>query len=471
MLSDDVLLEIFDFYTPPVYFSNKWITLVHVCRRWRSVVLQSPLRLNLQLVCSIKTRVRETLDIWPPLPLIIYCNRSDHWIGTPGMDNIIAALEHNDRICQISLKISSSAVMGYITNSVPMQKPFLGLTNLLIRSKFGRPGAILPDSFLGGTAPSLRSLQLDCIPFPGLPKLLLSATHLVNLKFHEIPISGYIPPVTMATALSALTNLELFYLHFQHPQPRPALGGRRLPPPSLTRSILPSLTEIRFRGTSEYLEEVLARVDAPRLNKLRITFLNQLIFDTPQLFQLISRIPTLMALDEGDIVITDRENSVKFTSQTSDYGALSVSVPCTTQLSALKQVCTSSLPFLPTLKDLHILEPLLGQPRRQQDVENTLWLEVLRPFSAVKNLYLSKEYVPCIAPALQELVGGRATEVLPTLENILLEGFEPSEPLHEGIEKFVAARRLTNHPVAVSRWDRDMSRDWESIINREIYRW
>jgi hypothetical protein len=57
--------------------------------------------------------------------------------------------------------------------------------------------------------------------------------------------------------------------------------------------------------------------------------------------------------------------------------------------------------------------------------------------------------VPRIAPALQELVGGRS--IFPILENIFLEGFLPSEPLHEGIEKFIAARR---RPVAVSRWDR-----------------
>jgi hypothetical protein len=63
------------------------------------------------------------------------------------------------------------------------------------------------------------------------------------------------------------------------------------------------------------------------------------------------------------------------------------------------------------------------------------------------------EYVPRIAPALQELVGGRTTEVLPTLENIFLEDFKPSGPLHEGIEKFVGARWLTSHPVAVSLWN------------------
>ena len=83
-----------------------------------------------------------------------------------------------------------------------------------------------------------------------------------------------------------------------------------------------------------------------------------------------------------------------------------------------------------------------------------LWLDLLRPFVAVKNLYLSREYVPRIEPALQELVGVRTTEVLPTLENIFLIGFQPYEYyyyVHKGIDRFVAARRLASHPVAVFR--------------------
>jgi len=119
------------------------------------------------------------------------------------------------------------------------------------------------------------------------------------------------------------------------------------------------------------------------------------------------------------------------------------------------------LPPVSTLKDLHILEGSYPKPRWQDNVENTSWLEVLRPFAAVKNLYICKTFIPRIAPALQELVGGRMTKVLPTLENILLEGFQPPGPLHEGIEKFVGSRRLTSHPVAVPRWDKDSDSKWE----------
>jgi hypothetical protein len=405
MLPDDVLLRIFDFYVDMgEYFkpqrTQEWITLVHVCRRWRSVVFQSPRRLNLRLVCSAKTPARENLDIWPPFPLIIF--RGDDEPGE--LDNIIAALERNDRLCQILFRFLSSLELEYITAA--MNKPFPELTDLHFCVLGDKTGSILPDSFLGGTAPRLRSLLLTDVPFPGLPKLLLSATHLVYLYLWNIPPSGYIPPEVMATSLSAMASLESLGLQFQSPRPRPALESRR--PPPLTRAILPSLTRFIFKGASEYLEEILARIGAPRLNDLDITFFNEITFDTPQLFQLISRTPTLRAPEKGRIAFSDDAVMAKFPSQISDYTALSANILCAAsgwQLSAAEQVCTSSLPPVSTLKDLYILEFPSRRPHWQDDVESTSWLDLLRPFIAVKNLYISEEFAPRIAPTLEELVG------------------------------------------------------------------
>jgi hypothetical protein len=73
----------------------------------------------------------------------------------------------------------------------------------------------------------------------------------------------------------------------------------------------------------------------------------------------------------------------------------------------------------------------------------------------VKNLYLSKELAPSVVPALQDLVGGRTTEVFPNLQNIFLEELQESGPVQEGIGKFIGARQATGHPITVSRWDRD----------------
>ena len=61
-----------------------------------------------------------------------------------------------------------------------MQRPFPDPTNMLLYSK-GEIVPVVPGSFIDGSAPSLRTLQFRGIPFPELPKLLVSATHLVDL--------------------------------------------------------------------------------------------------------------------------------------------------------------------------------------------------------------------------------------------------------------------------------------------------
>jgi len=83
-------------------------------------------------------------------------------------------------------------------------------------------------------------------------------------------------------------------------------------------------------------------------------------------------------------------------------------------------------------------------------IENSLWLELLLPFPAVRNLYLSKDFAPGIAATLQEIVG---TEVLPILQNIFVEGLEASGPFQENIGQFVAARELSGHSITIFVWD------------------
>ena len=86
-----------------------------------------------------------------------------------------------------------------------------------------------------------------------------------------------------------------------------------------------------------------------------------------------------------------------------------------------------------------------------EDLENEQWLEVLRQFTAVKNLYLSKESTHSIAVALQEFIGSRITEILPNLQNIFVEELEPSEPHYKDIRQFVTARQLSDRPIAISQ--------------------
>jgi hypothetical protein len=113
---------------------------------------------------------------------------------------------------------------------------------------------------------------------------------------------------------------------------------------------------------------------------------------------------------------------------------------------------------LSALEDLYIFGNVFWRPDPQDNTETTLWLELLHPFTDVKNLYLSEELASRIAPALQELVGGRTTEVLPALQNLYLDGLQPSGPVQEGIQQFVAARQVTSHPLTIAHWEKHWSR-------------
>ena len=432
---------VFDFFVREPYDIEVWQTLVHVCRRWRSVVFGSPRRLNLQLVCSDKTPARDMLDVWPALPLVIECEEM-----AENVDNIIAVLERSDRVFHIFLYFKG---LDLDKLSAAMQVPFPELTFLSLSSN-GKTVSALPDSFLGGSAPRLGYLRLEGISFPGLPKLLLSATHLVHLFIYNIPNSGYFSPEAIVTALFTLTRLERLWLDFESPQSRPDPEHQHPPPP--TRSVLPNLRYFEFKGDSEYLEVVVAHIDAPRLFNLRTTFFNDIVFDTPQLTQFISRKPTMEALEKAHVTFDGTAAAVQVSSLTGKYDRLVVEIPCKEldwQVSSMEQICTSCLPPLPTL-DLHIDGNPHYRQHWQANVENAPWLRLLRPFTSVENLYLSEEIARRIVPALQELVGVRATEVLPALENIFLEEGQRSGPLQEGIQEVVAVRQATNHPIAVS---------------------
>ena len=455
MLPDEALLEIFGFLMDDKDSMDAWHPLIHVCRKWRNIVFGSPRRLNLHLYCTAATPVKQMLDIWPPLPIIIdgsYCPSSN-------VDNIIAALKPNNRVRDVVFKHASSSQCEDVLAA--MQVPFPELTRLHFESK-GETVPVVPDSFLGGSAPRLRSLSLDGILFSGLSRLLLSAIDLVYLSLSNIPHSGYIAPQAIATCLSTLTRLETLSLNFQSPKSRPDPGSRCLRPPA--RSVLPALTELRFTGVSEYLEDFVERIDAPRLHVLDIRFFFQLIFDTPQLAQFIERTPQLKAHDEARVVFSDSGATISLPRTIGDRG-LELGISCQQidwQLSSLAQVCGSCFPraLISAVEHLHILEKQFSPRHWEKDIESNQWLDLFRPFNTVRHLYLSKGSAPLVMVALQEFIGDSAMRVLPALQYLHLE-FPPiwtSPADYWGVRSCTAApqasesRLLTEQSTADRLW-------------------
>jgi hypothetical protein len=435
MLPDVALLRIFDFYVRARV--EAWHTLVHVCRTWRYVVFGSPRRLDLRLYCRASTPVRRMLDVWPLLPIAIqvYC------YNTWGEGSIIAALKYNNRISEMDIFDPPYPEREKVL--VALQQPFPALKRLAL-SFYTATAAVVPASFLNGSAPDLQTLCLHNIPFPGLPKLLLTATHLVHLQLHSIPYFGYISPEAMVTALAVLTSLKVLHIEFDSPR---SLPDRRLHP--RTRVLLPALTYLQFKGIGEYLEDLVARIDAPLLHQLIITFFNQPRFDTSQLTQFMSRTPKFEAHNEAVVLFTSYDVSVTLP-HTSD-AVLQLSILCSQsarQLSFVAQVCSSSIPqaLISAIERLSIQNEL----HWPDDNGNSRWLEIFRPFAAMKYLSVFSKSMPHIVPALKELAGKRVTEVLPALQTLSLYGPLPPGPVRETIKQFVAARQLAGHPIAVS---------------------
>jgi hypothetical protein len=150
VLHDIALLEIFDFYVDKGFAEvAAWYTLVHVCRKWRNLVFGSPLRLNLRLLCGDRTRVRDMLDIWPPLPIVMRVYNFEAW----GADNMGATFELNDRIYQLCLTPIPNSHSKKVLAAIRQTFPLMVHLHLAFEDE---TALVDTDLLLGGSAPRLQ---------------------------------------------------------------------------------------------------------------------------------------------------------------------------------------------------------------------------------------------------------------------------------------------------------------------------
>ena len=468
MVPDVALIEIFDFYMteslgydPFRHNREAWIILTHVCRKWRDIVFGSPSRLNVRILFNPRSSVREMMDTWPPLPIYIWSDGVD--LLSSGTDNIVAVLEHNDRINTIDLSCYSKPSMDQALAA--MQKPFPSLTGLFINAFDDTVALTVPNLILRGSAPLLRSLQLRNISFsfPVLRNLLLSATDLVKLCIYGIPESRLMSPEAVVACLSGLTRLEDLELGFRCPIP----WGILQPPPS-TRCVLPALASLIFNGQREYLEHLISLIDTPLLDNSDVNLSESPVFDSPQLAQFIDCTPKLKALHDAKFFFDGSD--IYISPPGPHRGGLRYRITrLQSDLSIMVRPCTSSFlrTLIPIMKHLYILDT--GMPYlnwlNDVDVEDSQWLDFLRPFTTVKDLYVSREYSPHLVATLHRIIGEGMTEVLPSLQNFFWEkqSSPVPGPIEEAMEQSVAAlhRDHSSRAITVSQWNGVLDRWWD----------
>jgi hypothetical protein len=393
--------------------------------------------------------VREKLDIWPPL-LIKIVSMSPNLV-----DNIIAALERSDRIREIFIWHTGSSQLDRLVTL--MQKPFPELESFFLGIDYRTvPVPALPDTFLGGSAPRLRTFQLERIPFPTLPRLLLSSNDLVSLFLSWIPNSGYISPEAMVTSIASLIRLSSLFISFDW-------TIQRHRPPPLTRAVLPALAVFWFSGVNEYLENLVARINAPLLHTVVITLVDQPAFHTQQLGQFIDHAPMITSyttakldLKSTFIAINCSESSIEpcgLNSRCLELKISSIGGEGDLQVSPVAQIC-SQLSFLVSrIEQLHIQEPSQPWTTFQVTMDTPQWLELFRSFTAVQALYLPHSFRSPIVLALQGLAEESVADILPALVDLYIEGYQATAPELQDIEPFIAARQRSGHPVNVRCWN------------------
>jgi hypothetical protein len=236
-------------------------------------------------------------------------------------------------------------------------------------------------------------------------------------------------------------------IRFQSPTSRP--NQRRAAP--LTRVVLASLASFEFHGVCEYLEDLVARIDAPQLTFFEITYFNQLDFRVPELSQFISRAEHLQAALFERAFVNCRENKVNVLLRGKAQprqSCLSIQISCQGldwQVSSITQLISQSSTMLADVRYLSIDETDL-QPNWRDDIDHGEWLPLLRPFVAVQTLRVGRRLTGHISLALEDVAEVTVEEVLPYLHSLYLEG-QPAT----NVKRFTTARLRSDRPVTILR--------------------
>ena len=485
VLNRDVLLNIFHWYrlvnTTDVInqgwnLEHWWYRPIQVCRTWRHLILASPTRLDLHLVCTHGKPITSMLAHSPPLPLIIYyVGRLANASGEE--DEVLFALLHRERVRRIHLSVPVPNLLKALNGE------YATLQRLVIRSG---TGVQLPTKLV---APLLRRLTLSDVRLPASGSaLLLRAENLVTLELLEILDTPALHPAQLVAQLAHMAQLERLVLHF-----RTALPSRTFTQAGMdahtTSVTLPRLTLLSYRGSITYLEHTLAYLTTPSLQTLFIDLFAQLSFSLPYLTRFILRAyftfhAAELHFDAHTACMmlghTTNTNNNRSTNRTN---AVQLRVSCRAldwQLASLAQICSAlALPRIEGLTlGLHV--NVNAEPHRAQ------WHALLRAFGCTKTLQLTgpraghllRSLLPLpldILPALKELlperdaengsgsVGGTKTlqlteEIPPALLQELLPGDDAEDAERAGLEDeegaldaFIAEREAAGCPVRVVR--------------------
>jgi hypothetical protein len=301
-------------------------------------------------------------------------------------------------------------------------------------------------------APHLRHLLLYSFALPIGFRLPTTSVGLVTLCLFMINPSTYFHPNTLLQWLSFMPQLETLFMSFEFADRSRHVGGQFTHTAIPTPVTLPNLRHFRFYGFTAYLEAILHRISAPRLENLRITFFNQLTFSVPRLLYFMDTTENLR-FKTARFEFSDKNVEVNvYPYEEAEMYALRIAINCRHldwQVSSAAQIFSALGPVFSAVDHLTFEHKEHSRSSEEHnEVDRTKWRKLLSSFRNVKTLRIAKGLVEELTRCLESDDGELPLEVLPELQELTYSG---SGDTSDVFTPLIDARQNAGRPLTLVR--------------------
>jgi hypothetical protein len=396
----------------------------------------------------------------PPLPLFIdYIQMdTDPAITAEEEEGILLALGQHNRVRRVRLhmpvpnlrKLIMALVEEYPVLEYLIMMPSTPPTNVTSTA------LLLPETL---QAPHLRHLLLKGFAFPIGSRFFMTAVGIVTFYLLIDHQSAYFEPDTLLQWISFMPQLETLRVVFISPVLNDDVETQPMHAPIMTHVTFPNLRRFEFQGASAYLEAVVHRITAPRLEKLRIQLFLQSTLSVLRLLRFMD-IAENLKFDSTKIEFSKNVVSVgMYLREKAKDAPVSMNVFCwylDLQVSCMAQIFDSLSQGLSTVDHLTLEhegpseehehnEPEID-PAVRAEWSRTEWRNLLRSFSNVKTLHIDDRLIKELSNCLRLDDGEPSLELLPELRRLTYSG---SGDIGDAFTSFIDDRQKTGRPVTL----------------------
>jgi hypothetical protein len=250
-----------------------------------------------------------------------------------------------------------------------------------------------------------------------------------------------------------MPQLETLVISLLYPVPNRDMERQRthtpITLPIATPHILPNLHSFTFQGVRAYLEALVHRITAPRLEKLQFELFNQLTFSIPRLLEFVNT--TNLRFKTAKFRFYDEAVYVGvYPHEEAETYALSIIVNCCHldwQVSSVAQIFNLLGPMFSAVEHLTLEHEVHSRSAEEHnETDRAEWHKLLSLSRNVKTLLVAEGLVEELSRCLQLDDGELPLEMLPELQELSYSG---SDNTGGAFTSFVNTRQNAGRPVTV----------------------